>query len=170
MKIYPFRQVGLLKLGMTKCEVDILFHAQGSRNPIPNCDEGYFYIDNSGKQQHEYGCGFVNNRLCRIMYILHKDDAEKIDLFNVDLAHTPAETVISELEKRALCTWDTEDKDLSYFYTFPSIGIMLFRPSAFHPKLLKTDYFADWDPEAAKDERKYEYFEAVILATDPKYF
>jgi hypothetical protein len=167
MIIKPFASVGDLKLGITREEAEkILGKLKRQRKENYGCEEYYCLVG-----EYEYYClSFDENGLCRILYQLERKNKEKIELYGIDLAHTPAEEIIPALEKYAACEWDQSDKDLSYFYTFPSIGVMLFRSSAFHPKLLETDYFADWDPEAAEDEKKYQYFEAVILASEEKYF
>lgn len=165
--VKPLESIGDLKLGMTKEDAEKVLGKLNRRNRSYRGLEEY---NSPAGNREYYSLAFNENGLCRILYAFERENEQKVELYGLDLAHMPAEEIIPALEKYADCVWDTDDKDLSYFYTFSSIGVMFYRPSAFHPKLLETDYFADWNPEAAEDEKKYQYFEALILVSDPKYF
>ena len=73
------------------------------------------------------------------------DGQIKVLLLEVDLFNTPADKVISEIENLARLTFDQNDPELPYSYTFPGLELSFWRPTV---------------PEDEKDEDG-RFFESV---------
>lgn len=183
IEIIPFVGCSTIKFGMTKAEVEELLGSgqynmcshvypasAKENNPFPTM-EG-FYFHSSKNQNINYRIRFSENRVSEISIYapenLHKNSVH-IQLYGVDLFENTAETVIAQLEKQSTCTWDSPDKDLSYFYTFHKIGFELWREGVFHPKLYNDpEYKKEFDamcPENQEYELRFQYFQLATLRT-----
>jgi hypothetical protein len=142
--------IDVIKLGMTKEDVER--YVQLSKN---DSIEGHFYedvqceYDADGKVSHIH----ISNSLKDYYYCLFRG----IDVFN-----TKAGKLVEILDK--ISPFDrNDDASLGYSYTFPQLGLSLWRGNVLNDEDLEADWFKELKPSIQEDEMKNLYFETVSI-------
>lgn len=87
----------------------------------------------------------------------------QVKVFDRDVFHTPAETLIHALKQFGSCTYDNKDEQLSSEYEFRDMGLRLWREMAFHEKLLLDEAYMDEMRPVIGDMEQYRYFDMVTV-------
>ena len=90
----------------------------------------------------------------------------KVVFNNIDLFHTKAEDIFDSLKRFSSYDCDCEDEYLSCTYYFKDLGMMLWRESAFHPKLLQEEWFQKLiavQEENLEYEKRFWFFNQICL-------
>lgn len=87
----------------------------------------------------------------------------QVTVFDMDVFHTPVETLIHALKQFGSCTYDNEDEQLSSEYEFRDMGLRLWREMAFHEKLLLDEAYMDEMRLVIDDMYRYLYFDMVTV-------
>ncbi|MBR2894733.1 MAG: hypothetical protein IKC03_03610 [Oscillospiraceae bacterium] len=85
------------------------------------------------------------------------------ELCGFDVSQTEAEPLVEALKQYDTCVFDDPDEQLSTQYTFPTIGVRLWREMAFHRKLLEDTAWVESMSQVLEDEYEHLYFELVTV-------
>jgi hypothetical protein len=154
--VYPHKGIGNILFGMSRYEVEqILLPKYYAEETTPH---GIFvrYID--------FHITYQDNVVCEIG--INNLNHYKVIYNNIDLFHTKAEEIFDSLKKLSEYDCDCEDEYLSWTYYFKDLGMVLWRESVFHPKLLKEKWFQkriDEQEENLEYEQRFWFFGQICL-------
>lgn len=150
LKIEQGEGIGPIKLGMNREEVyNILRHP---KNPNEPCE----WVG-------DYHIGYEDDRVNFIEIPNSFMDTHFVLFNGVDVFRTEAKLLVKYISDYG--KYDESDFELGYNYSFPSLGIGLWRPSIFEYEMLNDPEFREMDEEIQLDEMKYLYFESVCVYT-----
>ena len=84
-------------------------------------------------------------------------------LLEQDVFRTEAEPLVEALKVHDRCVHDQEDELLSFQYTFPALGVRLWREMPFHRKLLEDPAWMAEMEAVLEDEYQHLYFDIVTV-------
>lgn len=131
-EIIPHVGIGNIQLGMSRREIRaMLGEPSYTAGPSEMEFEG-FYIPQPARD------GYFNNELQITFNDRYEADyfefsgrqAEHVEVFfnGIDVFHTPAPDLISEIEAATQSAYDPEGDELPYAYIFPGLDLSLWRP------------------------------------------
>ncbi|MGF7058469.1 hypothetical protein [Brassicibacter mesophilus] len=158
--VYPHKGIGNILFGMTRKEVEqILFFTHYKEEP-----EGEDIL----VRYDDYHITYKDNIVFEIC--INNFENYKVVFNNIDLFHTKAEDIFDSLKKLSDYDYDCEDEYLSCTYYFKDLGMILWRESAFHPKLLQEEWFQELitaQKENLEYEKRFWFFNQVCLKNSP---
>ncbi|MBU5676864.1 hypothetical protein KQI88_10585 [Alkaliphilus sp. MSJ-5] len=154
--VYPHKGIGNILFGMTRKEVEqillpIHYKEEPGRNGI------LVRYDN-------YHITYKDNIVFEIC--INNLNGYKVVFNNIDLFHTKAEDIFNSLRRLSDYDCDCEDEYLSCTYYFKDLGMILWRESAFHPKLLQEGWFQKLisvQEENLEYEQRFWFFNQICL-------
>lgn len=160
INIVPHQGIGDIIFGMTRQQVEHIIsykHYYEDKMLISDC---------IGVRYEDYHVTYKENKVVEIG-INEPLDCTNTVLFNgIDMFRTKAEKVVDTLRKLSEYDCDCCDEYLSSTYYFKKFNMSLWRESAFHPKLLKQDWFLKLvveNEEYLEYEQRFWYFQQICL-------
>ncbi|MDF2504091.1 hypothetical protein [Clostridium sp.] len=167
IEIIPHEGIGPLKLGMSSEE--ILFTLEQLHTKWSN-ELNFDISKDSDIDCYRYQDGssffmvtYKNNKAVEIAVDYELREKMKIEVYGIDVFHTTAETLVSNLKNYSVCNYDMEDELLSTNYEFDDIGIRLWREEPFHPKLLSDESYINEMREVIDEMYQYLYFQIIAV-------
>lgn len=160
IEIVPYQGIGDILFGMTRQQVEQMISCKvACEDKIPI--EGYI-----GVRYEDYHITYKDSKVIEICINEPVDDAYTVLFKGIDLFRTKAEEVFERLRELSEYDCDCYDEYLSSTYGFKKFNMVLWRESAFHPKLLKEDWFLEYIAENEENleyEQRFWYFQQVCL-------
>ncbi|MBR2894706.1 MAG: hypothetical protein IKC03_03475 [Oscillospiraceae bacterium] len=176
MHVQPGKGIGSLMLGMHRTEIEAelqkLHRTLGGQKEMRiGRDEPLGDDSDAGKGCYHvryfvgdpwifYMIGYAGDG--RSVSISIDRDARP-ELCGFDVSQTEAEPLVEALKQYDTCVFDNPDEQLSTQYTFPTIGVRLWREMAFHRKLLEDAAWVESMSQVLEDEYEHLYFELVTV-------
>ncbi|WDV48045.1 hypothetical protein PV797_10195 [Clostridiaceae bacterium M8S5] len=161
--IYPYEGIGNIKFGMTRKETEQSFHL--------TCYDEEINGEHVFVQYEDYCITYKNDRVFEIT--IDNIDDYKVIYNGIDLFRTKVEDIFNCLKKISEYDCDCEDEYLSSTYYFKDLGKILWRESAFHPKLLQEEWFQkliNENEENLECEKRFWFFDQIILESSVNTF
>ncbi|MBE5394144.1 MULTISPECIES: hypothetical protein [Brevibacillus] len=146
--------IGDIKLGMTKDEVNECIEKYTTKYQKPNYMKNYFKTAFNIKYDSEGKVEFIE-----IPSEL-KDDFQCL-FMNIDIFNTKADELIRLIDE--ISPYDRSDTELDTCFTFPGLGLILWRPDVLKEEDLEEDWFKELKPSIQEDTKKNLYFSSVSL-------
>ena len=146
--------IGQIKLGMEREEVYKVLDKRGEDNATIE------WIRN-------YHIEYRNDKVVFIEIPNSVSDDYFVLYQGVDVFKTEAKLLVRHITEYG--KYEETDQELGYTYSFPSLGIGLWRPSIFEYEMLLHKEFRDMPEEIQLDQMKYLYFESACAFT-PDYY
>ena len=174
LSIVPHNGIGLLRIGMRPEQISESIKQMHKEGILP----GDFQIQMSKDLEivkdvvilrYLNPCFFFmvqyqNGYAAEISVDRHlRECNRKIMLYDIDIFRTPAEQLVTRLKDFSVCSYDTDDEQLSYTYGFNDIGIRLWREDVFHPKLLLDAAYMKMMKLVIDDMVQYQYFDMITV-------
>ena len=171
LHVIPHEGIGPLKLGMSPQEILIALERLRtewiSQHAIDISKDSYTdgdlftlrYQDGSSFFMVQY----KDNKSAEIAVDNEIRDIMIVDLFGMDVFKTTVESLVSNLKKYSICSYDEEDELLGTNYEFQDIGIRLWREEAFHPKLLSDKSYIREMGNTIAEMYQYQYFQIIAV-------
>lgn len=170
MHVQPGKSIGPLILGMHRTEIEAelqkLHLALGGQNEMlvreypSRGAESYHVRYIVGAPKIFFMVDYTTDGRS-VSISVHRDAIP--ELYGLDVSRTEAEPLMEMLKQYDTCVFDDPDEQLSTQYTFPTIGVRLWRERAFHRKLLENAAWMEEMSEVLEDEYEYLYFELVTV-------
>ncbi|WP_028545254.1 hypothetical protein [Paenibacillus taiwanensis] len=156
--IRPGHSIGTIELGMTKEEVNVCIQAYSAKydDSINRIFEGLFKTEYA-EDGTLISCE-IHNGATQVKFLW-----DKYDVFA-----TKAPELIEKIDSTSKYLRDC-DSATGYSYVFADIGIAFWRPSVFNENDIHEDWFKELLPSIQEDEKKYLYFESVLIC-GPNYY
>lgn len=154
LEITPNEGIGQIKLGMEREEVHKIL---GKSEKLQESSE---WID-------DYHIEYEKNKVIFIEISNVFTDAYFVLFNGVDVFRTEAKLLVKYISDYG--QYDESDWELGYSYSFPSLGIGLWRPSIFEYDMINDPEFKEMDEEIQLDEMKYLYFETICVYKEDYY-
>lgn len=160
INVYPYHGIGDILFGMTRRQVEQIISCNSyCEDKILN--DGYISV-----RYEDYHITYRDNEVVEICINEPLDNAYMVVFDGIDLFRTKAEEIFDTLKKFSKYDCDCYDEYLSSSYYFKAFNMTLWRESAFHPKLLKEDWFLELisaNEENLEYEQKFCFFQQVCL-------
>lgn len=155
--IEPWQGIGEFKLGMTRNEVEECVQSYSTKYRVKSLDKNYFRF------KIEYDS---NNKVSFIE--VNWDVKENFNcLFNgIDVFNTKVEILVKEIDKTS--QYDRTHSELGCTYSFPELGLFLWRSREFTEEDRLEDWFLEMSPDNQEEELRFLYFETVSVVA-PEY-
>ncbi|MGG1660558.1 hypothetical protein [Brevibacillus sp. NRS-1366] len=156
LMIEPGIGIGPIKLGMNKLQVEEYVQEYAQKYEIANKNPNDFWsvfkieFDQDEKVHFIEISSFVNDDF-RCFY-------RGIDIFN-----TKAERLVEQID--TISEYDRSKWDLGFSYSFPKLGLFLWRPTVLKETDLQQEWFQEMDPDIQEDEMRNLYFRTVAIAS-----
>ncbi|MCM3080221.1 hypothetical protein [Brevibacillus invocatus] len=160
LNIEAGRGIGDVKLGMTKEEVIQSILKYEAEYHRPEHMKNYF--KNSFKVKYDSE-GKV--KLIEIPSEL-KEDFQCM-FMNIDVFNTKAEKLVALLDE--ISKYDRDDTELDTCFTFPELGLILWRPDVLKEEDLEKEWFKELKPSIQEDTKKNLYFSSVAIIPRPSH-
>ncbi len=180
LSVLPRAGIGNLRLGMSPEEILAAIELEEIRLQLS--DEVYRQFDRSARtlqiaealeghgMTRRYMKGpfffmvhYQNEQAVAISVDRQISHWSQVTVLDMDVFHTPVETLIHALKQFGSCTYDNEDEQLSSEYEFRDMGLRLWREMAFHEKLLLDEAYMDEMRLVIDDMYRYLYFDMVTV-------
>jgi len=140
LHIEPGKSIGVVKLGMSKDEIELL-----TKN-----DSVFYMVE----YDIEDRCKFIQiASSTKESYVCEYSD---IDLFN-----TKVSDLVTLLDN--ISPYDRNHFEVGYTYIFPKLGLSLWRPQNISEDIIHEQWFKEMSIENQQDELKHLYFESVSV-------
>jgi hypothetical protein len=142
--------VGDIKLGMSKEEVQQCLRSYEAKcNKPPGSFSKYFRAeyDSAGKLEF-IEIASVSSRYFNCLF------------HGIDVFKTRASTLVAKIDEISPYVRDA-DASRGFAYTFPKLGLSLWRGHVLNDDDLEEEWFKQLDPNIQEDERRNLYFESV---------
>lgn len=160
INVYPYHGIGDILFGMTRRQVEQIISCNSyCEDKILN--DGYISV-----RYEDYHITYRDNEVVEICINEPLDNAYMVVFDGIDLFRTKAEEIFDTLKKLSEYDCDCYDEYLSSSYYFKAFNMALWRESAFHPKLLKEDWFLELisaNEENLEYEQRFWFFQQVCL-------
>ncbi|WP_035294815.1 hypothetical protein [Brevibacillus thermoruber] len=152
--IEPGKGIGEIKLGMTKEEVNECIERYMSKYQKPNYMKNYFKNSFKVKYDSEGKVNFIE-----IPSEL-KDDFQCL-FMNIDIFNTKADELVRRIDE--ISPYDRSNTELDTCFTFPTLGLKLWRPDVLKEEDLEKEWFKELKPSIQEDTMKNLYFSSVCI-------
>lgn len=166
IKLLPQQGAGKIYFGMTREQAESIL---GQAEMEDGFDESklcfYEMQTKDGKNELVCSIAYEKNKVYEITLYDSLASEVSVTLNGVDVFKEKAENAVAQLEKiyASLCSFQEDDKDLATEYSFEAQGIILWRESAFHPKLLGKSDFQQMTAEEQEYEKRFWHFNVVTI-------
>jgi hypothetical protein len=148
LKITSNEGIGQIKLGMEREEVYRILGKSGN-------------LQDSSEWIGDYHIGYEKGNVVFIELPNSITDTHFVLFNGADVFKTEAKLLVKYISDYG--KYDESDWELGYSYSFPSLGIGLWRPIIFEYEMINNPEFKEMDKEIQLDEMKHLYFEAVCV-------
>ena len=164
--VQPGKSIGPLILGMHRTEIEAELQKLSSQKEVQlredsskgsECYHVRYFV---GDSRIFFMVGYDMDKRA-VSISAHRD--ARPELYGLDVSQTEAEPLVETLKQYDVCVFDYWDEQLSTQYTFPTIGVRLWREMAFHRKLLEDAAWMEEMSEVLEDEYEHLYFELVTV-------
>lgn len=157
LTIIPNKSIGAIKLGMERERVEKLFDYRHEE------EEQIGELLSVRYNRSQIIILYENNKVVEITLDSSISEEYDVILEEINLFTTKVEDIIKYLRNYSEYSYNTDDELLSTEYVFKDMGIVFWRESAFHPKLLKENWFNEMSEENKEYEKRYWYFNTLTL-------
>lgn len=152
--IEPRVGIGTIKLGMSKNEVEDCFKSYTIQYNKSERDPDYF--------QYAFVVEYDSSEEVNLIgVIFHAKDEFNCLFKGIDVFNTKAEELVETIDK--ISPYDRNHPDIGWMYTFPKLGLSLWRSRIFNEEDTKEEWFKEMDVEEQEDELRFRFFETVSL-------
>jgi hypothetical protein len=152
--IEPGKGIREIKLGMTKEEVNECIERYTAKYQKPNYMKNYFKTSFKVKYDSEGKVKFIE-----IPSEL-KDDFQCL-FMNIDIFNTKADELVRLIDE--ISPYDRSNTELDTCFTFPALGLKLWRPDVLKEEDLEKEWFKELKPSIQEDTMKNLYFSSVSI-------
>lgn len=157
--IIPNKSIGAIKLGMEREQVEKLFDYKCEE------EEQIGELLSVRYNRSRIIILYENNKVVEITLDSSISEEYNVILEEINLFTTKVEDIIKYLRNYSEYSYNSDDELLSTEYIFKDLGIVFWRESAFHPKLLDEDWFLEMSDENQEYEKKFWYFNTLTLGS-----
>jgi len=171
LSVIPHMGIGPLKLGMSPEQIIAAINQIRSEWALP--DNRKIQIsedkeDDGFSLRYVHGSFFFmvryrNNQAVEIAVDNELRNHIIITLYDMDVFQTPAEQLVLFLKQFGICSYDSDDEQLSWNYEFDNIGVRLWREHPFHPKLLSDESYMKEMEQVIDEMYQYLYFQIIAV-------
>ncbi|MEJ3718407.1 hypothetical protein WGM54_10355 [Paenibacillus polymyxa] len=152
--IEPKIGIGMIKLGMSKSEVEHCIRSYSNQYDKLDKDPNYFH----------YVFTIEYDSLGKVNFIEVASHAK--EQFNclfkeIDIFNTKADELVKLIDK--ISPYERNHPEIGWTYSFPELGLSLWRSRIFNEEDTKEEWFKEMDVEEQEDELRFRYFETVSL-------
>jgi hypothetical protein len=158
INVVPKQGIGLIKLGMSKDEVEKSRQEYNAKFYRENRMREFF----KGTFKVEYD---TKGKVNFIELSSFKGEQEfTCTILGLNIFETKVEELVEKID--IVSSYDRNDWELGYSYHFPELGLCFWRPNIFKDSDMEEDWFKANDKEGQESYLIDQYFRTVAVAVD----
>jgi hypothetical protein len=152
--IEPGRGIGEIELGMTKEEVNDCIERYAAKYQKP------YHMDNFIKDSFMVKYD-LEGKVNFIEIPSELKDTFQCLFINIDVFNTKADELVRRIDE--ISPYDRNNPEMDSCFTFPEIGLGLWRPDVLTEEDLEKEWFKELKPSIQEDTMKNLYFKTVFI-------
>ncbi|WP_289140465.1 hypothetical protein [uncultured Brevibacillus sp.] len=158
INVMPKQGIGLIKLGMSKEEVEKCRQEYNAKFYRDN--PSYEFFDGTFKVEYD-----TEGKVNFIELSSVKGEQEfTCTVLELDIFETKAEDLVEKID--IVSSYDRNDWELGYSYHFPELGLCFWRPVIFKDSDMEEEWFKAHDKENQESYLRDQYFRTVAVAVE----